>query len=102
MLDIALEQYCIIWRLITDYYNLYTIQLTAWTDAYGFDSRVSAKTQTTQTMRYNHRVKKMVKIKSLMFRIWLCDYTIERIDNALREMDELESGDTVRTDINPL
>lgn len=64
---------------------LYTIQLTAWTDAYGFDSRVSAKTQTTQTMRYNHRVKKMVKIKSLMFRIWLCDYTIERIDNALRD-----------------
>lgn len=44
----------------------------------------------------------MVKIKSLMFRIWLCDYAIERIDNALREMDELESGDTVRTDANPL
>ena len=33
----------IIWRLITDYYNLYTIQLTAWTDAFGFDPRVSAK-----------------------------------------------------------
>ena len=32
----------IIWRLITDYYNLYTIQLTAWTDAFGFDPRVSA------------------------------------------------------------
>ena len=30
-------------RLITDYYNLYTIQLTAWTDAFGFDPRVSAK-----------------------------------------------------------
>lgn len=75
---------------------LYTIQLTAWTDAYGFDSRVSAKTQTTQTMRYNHRVKKMVKIKSLMFRIWLCYYATERIDNALREMyklDKIESDD---------
>ena len=32
-----------VWRLITDYYNLYTIQLTAWTDASGFDPRVSAK-----------------------------------------------------------
>lgn len=35
----------------------------------------------------------MVKIKSLMFRIWLCDYAIERIDNALREIDEIESRD---------
>lgn len=53
-------------------------------------------------MRYNHRVKKIVKIKSLMFRIWLCDYAIERIDNALREIDEIESRDTVQTDVNPL
>lgn len=42
MLDIALEECHVIWRLITDYYNLYTIQLTAWTDAFGFDPRVSA------------------------------------------------------------
>lgn len=44
----------------------------------------------------------MVKIKSLMFRIWLCDYTIERIDNELRELDKIESRDTVQTDVNPL
>ena len=37
-----LEQHRAVWRLITDYYNLYTIQLTAWTDAFGFDPRVSA------------------------------------------------------------
>lgn len=32
-----------IWRLITDIGYLYTIQLTAWTDAFGFDPRVSAR-----------------------------------------------------------
>lgn len=38
-----------VWRLITDIRYLYTMQLTAWTDAFGFEPRVSAGNMSMKT-----------------------------------------------------
>ena len=38
-----------VWRLITDIRYLYTMQLMAWTDAFGFEPRVSAGNMSMKT-----------------------------------------------------
>lgn len=55
---------------------LYTIQLTAWTDAYGFDSRVSAKTN-NQNMLNNKNFCKKCPLKELVYSTDKTNYKLE-------------------------